>query len=377
MRSKDTKSAVLILGLTGIFISQSADAFKLISRWQQPATTFVVDIAGGASSPSGVTWNEAFFEAAADWTGRSNFTFDVVNQYADPCEEVFASNGVDYRGDICGFSFGENTLGVTLLFFNDLDSTIKEADIIFNTAFAWDVYDGPLNESVIDFRRVALHELGHALGLDHEIELPAIMFPFIEDTDDLQQDDINGVSALYPVVTETDNDPLPNGNPVPEGSPIASLFLQTGSLNIPVAFADDGRAYALALSEVSGSEPKAYTLESMQQLSWVIENLSFSGSIAPTAQVGGSVTLQGSLASVPTPALAARLSSLGRELTTYRIEPRLVSGRIGFAFTAGADFPSGTATLQVRLVNYPDDPLAQDPWDFPVSNTLQQSVFVQ
>ncbi len=25
----------------------------------------------------------------------------------------------------------------------------------------------------------------------------------------------------------------------------------------------------------------------------------------------------------------------------------------------------------------PYDPLAQDPWDFPVSNTLQQSVFVQ
>jgi hypothetical protein len=58
-----------------------------------------------------------------------------------------------------------------------------------------------LNPSLIDFHRVALHEFGHALGLDHPDDhgqhVTAIMNSTITDIDTLQLDDINGVESLY------------------------------------------------------------------------------------------------------------------------------------------------------------------------------------
>nr|MBA2743881.1 matrixin family metalloprotease [Chthoniobacterales bacterium] len=52
-----------------------------------------------------------------------------------------------------------------------------------------------------DFHRIAIHEFGHALGLDHPDEanqtVVAIMNAFESNIDSLQQDDINGADFLY------------------------------------------------------------------------------------------------------------------------------------------------------------------------------------
>ena len=78
---------------------------------------------------------------------------------------------------------------------------MEESDTIFNSSFVWDSYRGPLLNGVMDFHRVALHEFGHNLGLDHPDQhgqsVVAIMNSHISDIDSLQPDDIMGAESLY------------------------------------------------------------------------------------------------------------------------------------------------------------------------------------
>src|SRR3989442_306318 len=66
---------------------------------------------------------------------------------------------------VFGQSFGSNTLAVT--YYRYSGSTMMEADILFNKAQSFDSYRGALRSGSYDIQRVALHELGHALGLAH------------------------------------------------------------------------------------------------------------------------------------------------------------------------------------------------------------------
>ena len=95
-------------------------------------------------------------------------------------------------------------LGITLYIYNTLTQASTEADVVFNSAQPFDSYRGALRVSarseVFDFRRVAIHEFGHVLGLDHVAQsAQAIMTPITTDIDTVQADDIAGVQAIYGV----------------------------------------------------------------------------------------------------------------------------------------------------------------------------------
>lgn len=70
-------------------------------------------------------------------------------------------------------------------------------DITFDSAESWKTSTaGPANGT--SFFLVALHEIGHSIGLDHEDDVPAVMSTFLNDTlTGLQTDDINGAQAIY------------------------------------------------------------------------------------------------------------------------------------------------------------------------------------
>ena len=177
------------------------------SNWSQASATFHVGIIG--NSLSGGSWSDAFKRAMQQWTDNTIFEFSAIDEFSDPCIDrggsVFGDGktSTNFTATVCGTSYGNNVLAVTLSTETCANpactgvSTIDEVDIVFNNAENWDIYSGELRNNTVDFERVALHELGHALGLKHEASNAAIMQGALTDIDTLQQDDINGANFIY------------------------------------------------------------------------------------------------------------------------------------------------------------------------------------
>jgi hypothetical protein len=109
-------------------------------------------------------------------------------------------NNVYFDSTYYGKAFGANTLAITTRWTRNNTQRV-EADVIFNTKFSWNSYRGNQTSSVIDFRRVAIHEFGHAFGLDHPDDfgqvVNAIMNSIIGNLDTVAADDISGAQNLY------------------------------------------------------------------------------------------------------------------------------------------------------------------------------------
>ncbi len=191
-----------------LLVSIQSNGFELTaSSWQFPSATFNIGIPG--NSPSGESWNSAFKRAMNEWTTNTVFEFIAVDQTLDPCidrtETTFGDGitGVGFSATQCSSAFGSSVLAVTLKTLNCANNActgereITDADIVFNESANWDIYGGNLRAGVRDFHRVALHELGHALGLDHEPNETAIMQPLVSNISSLQEDDIQGANFIY------------------------------------------------------------------------------------------------------------------------------------------------------------------------------------
>ncbi|MCC8965152.1 matrixin family metalloprotease [Bradyrhizobium sp. Pear76] len=76
------------------------------------------------------------------------------------------------------------------------------SDITFDMDEGWHLVNGQLvSNGGVSFYDVALHEIGHSLGLDHYNVSPAIMNAVVNPAvTDLTQSDIDGVRALYGVL---------------------------------------------------------------------------------------------------------------------------------------------------------------------------------
>jgi hypothetical protein len=211
---KKTLALLAFLTLITALLAGSTMAFVLSGgRWPTAQTTFKINIPNGLANKD--LWNNAFIDALEAWNRDTLFRFQYnVVETSDPCTgysknsqgEGFPSgngdnmNSAGFKADLCGNSFGGTVLATTLTY-NEPGTLgfgyYVEADIVFNSDYAWQVYYGDLRPNTVDFRRTALHELGHAIGLGHETELDAIMQPRLGNLDKLTPDDIAAVAKLY------------------------------------------------------------------------------------------------------------------------------------------------------------------------------------
>ena len=244
-------------------LTQPAFAYSVEGpTWQNGTTAFNSFLSNGP-----LTFSTDIALSIVAWNQVSAFKFVDTGNSADPCNDN-GPNGAAFGTNDCGSAFGSGVLAVTT-YTNTGRKSFIHAGIVFNSNVAFSSYDGPMRGNV-DFKRVALHELGHVLGMDHEMDptIPAIMAPNVSDIYQLQADDIAGAQFLY-------------GAPTAAQTTIVSAVL-------PASRSVQVNATATAFATIVNAGPQAATGCSIALGTPIAANLYYQTTSAATNQPTGS-----------------------------------------------------------------------------------------
>lgn len=206
-------AAIFAVGLAAFDpITDNSGIYVVV--WDRGTIDLQNNLPNGATLSDGTTFRDSMDAAVARWNQViGNVQMAVSHGSTGSYSLGNELNELALDSSIEGFDFGSSTLAVTISF-TDGGNTRLESDIIFNDSWDWDSYRGNLRFDKEDVRRVAIHEVGHLLGLDHPDQanppqsVDAIMNSRVSDVDDLRQDDIDGGQFLY----GAPNSPPPNDN---------------------------------------------------------------------------------------------------------------------------------------------------------------------
>lgn len=146
------------------------------------------------SNPYLGDWQNEILRAAQSWTQATNINFVLVSDNGAPIGSGAYQQGAPTFGDIRigGYDFGSSSLASAV--FPPPGTNFSAAgDIEFNTASPYSMIG-----SGFDLYTVAVHEFGHALGLDHSTVTTAQMYPIYNAVKTaLTSDDIAGIRNIY------------------------------------------------------------------------------------------------------------------------------------------------------------------------------------
>ncbi len=190
------KKTVLSTAATLLYVAilgRSAGAYELGEKWRSSSLplTYRVNPAG---APAG--FHTACQRAASTWGRPSGTRFYFSYLGTTTVHRSVQSDRVHaVYWQANGAGFDSNTLAVTWTWTQGSEMT--HFDMVFNGSVRWSA--APRSYEW-DIESVALHEFGHALGLDHSRRSGAVMLSRIPPGTRLRtlgSDDLGGLRALY------------------------------------------------------------------------------------------------------------------------------------------------------------------------------------
>jgi predicted Zn-dependent protease len=138
-------------------------------------------------------WENVILQAAQTWAQQTNINFAVV-----PDDGAPAGSGADEEGNpgfgdirIGGYNFGSSTLALTYQPPPANNFSIA-GNMTFNTGQSFNI------GSTYDLYTVAMHEFGHALGLNESSVSNSVMYAtYTGRKTGLASDDIAGIQSIY------------------------------------------------------------------------------------------------------------------------------------------------------------------------------------
>ncbi len=281
---------LLIVALTvAIFGIGRAHAYALTgSHWYSTPITMQLQLgpSSGTLSDGFTSWGASAEDALAVWNSYIGTNrFAVVRDSTASIAQGNRLNNVFFSGTVYGSSWGTGVLAVTLTLSTSNSQTV-ECDVLFNNTLSWDSYRGALRYSgsvaVYDFHRVAIHEFGHVLGLDHPDQagqtVTAIMNSRISNLDTVAIDDINGAQSIYggPTVSAPVITTQPASQTITTGGNVTFTVVATSSVTPTYQWQKNG-------ASIAGATTSSYTLRN-------ITSADAGGYAVVVSNVGGSVT---------------------------------------------------------------------------------------